>query len=223
MRVKGDMPPGAYSIESQPGKPGFACVRLYENAEEVEAHWEYDEYRLTVPVRDDLPADVEAHYGDWLLTAKGMEHEQDALQQEAAANKLLRVTHEGAELAQASTEEPPATVGTLIAGFEKWAPGNFYEKKYSLFEHEGDVGFTRQDNITAMEHQPPFSPGMEAVYGIRPAPDDQGIYPYRYNMAASEGMKVRDAEGVVWYCYNPVDPLLWPPSEVAAHFRKEEN
>ena len=185
-------------------------MRLYENAEEVEAHWEYDEYRLTVPVRDDLPADVEANYGDWLLTAKGMEHEQDALQQEAAANKLLRVTHEGAALAQASTEEPPATVGVLAEGFQMWAPDREY-KQYELFGHENKVGFARQA-LTSSAVYPPFSPGTEAQYGVRPIPDDLGIYPYEYNMAASEGMKVRDAEGIVWYCYNPVDPLLWPPA-----------
>lgn len=223
MRVRGDnAPPGAYSIESQPGMPECVCLRLYENAHEVAPHWEYDEYRLTVRAREDLAADVEENFAEWLLTAKGMEHAQDALQQEAAAYALQRVTDEGAALAQASTDEPPATVGVLVAGFQKWAPGNFYEKRYTLFEHEGDVGFTRQDNITAMEHQPPFSTGMEAVYGIRPAPDDLGIYPYRHNMAASVGMRIRDTEGIVWYCHTAIDPLLWEPGEVPAHFERED-
>ena len=133
--------------------------------------------------------------------------------------KINAITKEGAALAQASTEEPTATVGVLAEGFPKWEPGMVFEKRYSLFSYNGDVGFTRQENITAYEHQPPFSAGMESVYGIRPVPDDAGIYPYRYNMAASVGMKVRDEAGQVWECYQAIDPMLYPPEQLPAHFR----
>jgi len=76
MRVKGDnSPPGAYTVETQPGKPGFVCVRLYENAQQVteETHWVYDEYQLVVPARDDLDADIEAHLDEWIATAQSLE------------------------------------------------------------------------------------------------------------------------------------------------------
>lgn len=131
--------------------------------------------------------------------------------------KLAAITAEGAALAQASTAEPAATVGVLVDGFPKWEPGAYYEKRYTLFEHKGDVYFTRQPNITAYAHQEPGTTGMESVYGIRPVPDDVGIFPYRYNMAASVGMKVREAD-TVYECYQAVDPMLWPPSQLPAHF-----
>lgn len=133
--------------------------------------------------------------------------------------KLSAITKEGAALAQASTEEPTATVGVLADGFPVWEPGMVFDKQYSLFTHNGVVGFTRQPNTTAMEHQPPFSPGLEAIYGVRPVPDGMGVYPYCYNMAASIGMKVRDEAGQVWECYNAIDPMLYPPEQLAAHFK----
>ena len=57
---------------------------------------------------------------------------------------------------------------------------------------------------------------------MRPKPDLDGVYPYEYNMAASVGMRVRDTDGTVYLCYQPIDPLLYPPSQAAAHFKKEE-
>ena len=131
--------------------------------------------------------------------------------------KINAITKEGAALAQASNEEPTATVGVLADGFPKWEPGMVFEKRYSLFSYQGSVGFTRQEKITALEHQPPFSAGMESVYGIRPVPDDAGIYPYRYNMAASVGMQVRDRD-VVYECIRSIDLVLYPPADLPAHF-----
>lgn len=62
---------------------------------------------------------------------------------------------------------------------------------------------------------------MEAIYGVRPAPDDNGVYPYVYNMAASVGMRVREGDNV-YVCIQPADPLLYPPSQVAALFTLEK-
>ena len=149
---------------------------------------------------------------------------QDAalIVREKTENKIAAITAEGAALAQASTKEPAATVGVLAAGFPTWEPGMIFEKQYSLFIHDGVVGFTRQSGITAQEHQPPFSPGVEAIYGVRPVPDGLGVFPYIYNMAASGGMKVRNDVGQVWECYQAIDPMLYPPEELAAHFKQIE-
>ena len=136
--------------------------------------------------------------------------------------KINAITKEGAALAQASREEPTATVGVLAGGFPVWEPGAYYEKRYTLFEHKGDVYFTRQPGVTAYAHQEPGATGMESVYGVRPMPDDDGIYPYRYNMAANVGMLVRDYEGDVWRCTQPIDPMLYPPEYLPAHFILEE-
>lgn len=58
------------------------------------------------------------------------------------------------------------------------------------------------------------------IYGVRPIPDDDGVYPYVYNMAAVAGMRVRE-NGETYVCTRDIDPLLYPPSQVAAHFTKE--
>lgn len=135
------------------------------------------------------------------------------------AKRLKAFLTEGAALAQASTEEPAATVGVLADGFPEWKPGMVFEKRFSLFQYDGKVGFTRQANITAMEHQPPFSTGMEAIYGVRSIPNEEGIYPYIYNMAASVGMKIEN-NGVVYECYQAIDPVLYSPEQLPAHFKE---
>ena len=75
--------------------------------------------------------------------------------------------------------------------------------------------------VVSAEHQQPGSTGMEAIYGVRPSPDDDGVYPYVYNMAAVAGMRVRE-NGETYVCTRDIDPLLYPPSQVTAHFNKEE-
>lgn len=139
------------------------------------------------------------------------------------AKRLDNVLAEGVRLAQASTEPPSATVGVLSSGIAEWAPGHTYEKQYSLFVYDGIVGFTRQPNITAQAVYPPFSPGTESIYGVRPVPDDLGIYPYIYNMRAEVGMLVRSAkDGAVYRAIQDADPLIWDPADVPAIFAKEE-
>ena len=63
--------------------------------------------------------------------------------------------------------------------------------------------------------------GTEALYGAKPSPDTEGVYPYVYNMAAVAGMRVRE-NGETYVCTRDIDPLLYPPSQVTAHFNKEE-
>ena len=106
----------------------------------------------------------------------------------------------------------------VCPGAARVEPGTSYAQ-YAPFVYDGVMYFTRQA-VTAMEHQPPGSAGMEAIYGIRPIPDDDGVYPYVYNMAAVAGMRVRE-NGETYVCTRDIDPLLYPPSQVAAHFTKE--
>ena len=106
----------------------------------------------------------------------------------------------------------------LAAALEPWQAGTSYAKG-AAFVHNGAVYFARQAVVSA-EHQQPGSTGMEAIYGVRPIPDDDGVYPYVYNMAAVAGMRVRE-NGETYVCTRDIDPLLYPPSQVAAHFTKE--
>lgn len=118
--------------------------------------------------------------------------------------------------AQAGNVAPIAEAGRF--DFPSWAPGKAYAKN-ELFSYNGMVGFARQA-VTAQAHQPPFSPGMEAIYGVRPRPDKFGIYPYAYNMASDVGMRVREGTDV-YLCIQAYPVMTYPPSQVPAHFTKE--
>ena len=72
----------------------------------------------------------------------------------------------------------------------------------------------------AQETWLPFSPGTEALYGARPAPDADGVYPYVYNMAAAVGMLVRDPDdGLVYECTQAISDMLFRPGMIPAHFK----
>lgn len=134
-------------------------------------------------------------------------------------NTHLRVLAEGARMVAESGVEPAATAGVLTAGFDEWQPG----KSYALnepFRYGGMTGFARQQ-LTAQEIYPPFSAGTEALYGVRPAPDADGVYPYVYSMAVAPGMRVRDG-GTVYRCIQPANPLLYAPGDAPALFVKED-
>ena len=150
--------------------------------------------------------------GKWLNGAQARKREIDGKDTRIAALAA-------AGAAQIAGQVPVAEAGLFAAALPAWEPGTSYAQ-YAPFVYEGVMYFTRQA-VTAMEHQPPGSTGMEAIYGVRPVPDAEGIYPYTYNMAASAGMRVREGDAV-YVCMRAIDPLLYPPSQVAAHFTKEE-
>ena len=149
--------------------------------------------------------------GKWLNGARVRKREIDGKDTRIAALAA-------AGAAQIAGQVPVATAGLFAPTLPAWEPGTSYAQ-YAPFVHEGVMYFTRQA-VTAMEHQQPGSTGMEAIYGVRPIPDDDGVYPYVYNMAAVAGMRVRE-NGETYVCTRDIDPLLYPPSQVAAHFTKE--
>ena len=69
--------------------------------------------------------------------------------------------------------------------------------------------------------------GTEALYGARPSPDTEGIYPYVYNMKVEVGMKVRsEKDGNVYIAIQPVTrccmtPRMFPQSLVS--YRRIKN
>lgn len=134
--------------------------------------------------------------------------------------KHLSVLAEGVKMVTESGKEPAATVGVLVDGFPAWEAG----KAYALnepFSYDGKVGFARQA-LTSSSVYPPFSTGTESLYGVRPAPDADGIYPYVYNMAVTVGMRVRDGN-TVYKCIQAANPLLYAPSAVPALFTAEQD
>lgn len=150
--------------------------------------------------------------GKWLNGAQVRKREIDGKDTRIAALAA-------AGAAQIGKAEPVPEAGLFAAALEPWQAGTSYAKG-AAFVHNGAVYFARQAVVSA-EHQQPGSTGMEAIYGVRPIPDDDGVYPYVYNMAAVAGMRVRE-NGETYVCTRDIDPLLYPPTQVAAHFNKEE-
>jgi hypothetical protein len=92
MKTRSNVMPGAaYEIERL--QNGTASVLFVENVEEVlpseEKTYEYDEYRIEIPYRDTLNADIEANYAKWLKFAKDKEYDVVGNEIRAERNHLL--------------------------------------------------------------------------------------------------------------------------------------
>lgn len=118
-------------------------------------------------------------------------------------------------------EDPIAESGKLGFAVDEWVAGKKYEL-YELFTYNGSMGFVKQAH-TAQAHYPPFSTGTEALYGARPIPNDDGKYPYVYNMAATVGMVVIDPnDNQEYVCIQDIATMIWTPSQIPAHFTLNE-
>ena len=112
---------------------------------------------------------------------------------------------------------PTADSGVYAETVEPWQIGKEY-KLNDLFSHAGNLGYVKQAH-TSQKQWIPFTKGTEALYGARPAPNEDGIYPYAYNMAADIGMKVLDPDdGLVYECIQSITDMLYKPHEIPAHF-----
>ena len=137
----------------------------------------------------------------------------------AIHKKNRNILAEGVRMVKEAGAEPAATVGVLVDGFPAWEADKAYALN-EVFSYQGKVGFARQA-LTSSSVYPPFSTGTEALYGVRPAPDADGVYPYVYNMAVTVGMRVRDND-IVYRCIQAANPLLYAPGDVPALFTREE-
>ena len=131
--------------------------------------------------------------------------------------ELDRMNSAGAEAMQNLGKEPPVSAGFFV--YPEWQPNTKY-KQYAMFTYNGNPYFAKQEH-TSLAVYPPGSVGTESLYGARPSPDLDGVYPYIYNMKVDLGMLVRSAkDGEVYECYaNATDTLLNDPADVPAIFR----
>lgn len=126
---------------------------------------------------------------------------------------------------EATSNAPMADVGVFAGGVEEWKAGVEY-KLNDLFTYQGNMGYVKQPTLTSLDVYPPFSVGTEALYGARPNPDADGIYPYVYNMGIYKGMLVRDDDGVLYRSIigtqeRPTE-LLYHPKDVPTLLEKVE-
>lgn len=149
--------------------------------------------------------------------------EQAQMVKQTNDNKINSISRAGVKAVrlycQATGNAPTADSGIFINGVEEWRAGTSYEQN-DLFSYEGNMGYVKQPH-TAQEQQKPFTAGTEALYGARPAPDENGVYPYTYNMACDVGMKVRDGEEI-YECVQAIADMLYAPHETLAHFKLVE-
>ena len=161
MKVKGNNIPEAIHIERYLPKAGYVEVRLTENAVQLEENlWQYDEYVLQIPQRENLAEEIEANLHDWLITGRTLEVNDNAsemadrkatmdvlgvstpAQAEAKHNAMVNA---GAML----TDEQAVTVIDL---YDEWAVGVTYavdarirygEKLYKVLqEHTSQADWT---------------------------------------------------------------------------------
>lgn len=135
------------------------------------------------------------------------------------ADKIDRMNSAGAEAMQTAVlsldTEPPVSAGVFT--YPEWQPDTWYEL-HTLLTYQGMAYFTRQA-VRSSAVYPPGSIGTEALYGVRPSPDSEGVYPYVYNMRVEVGMRVRsEKDGNVYVAIQPADPLTADPVDAVSIF-----
>ena len=183
--------------------------------------YSYQEYRFNLPINYDIPEEISEQLANVLDEFSGT----------AVVLKEENISMQTAGVAQikayceATSNAPMADVGVFAGGVEEWKPDTEY-KLNDLFSYEGNMGYVKQPTLTSLDIYPPFSTGTEALYGARPKPDVDGIYPYVYNMGIYKGMLVRDDDGVLYRSITGTQgqptELLYHPKDVPALLEKVE-
>ena len=131
MKVKGNNIPEAIHIERYLPKSGYVEVRLTENAVQLDENlWQYDEYCLQIPQRENLAEEIEANLHDWLITGRTLEVNDNA--SEMADRKATMDVLGVENVAQAETKKAAIdTAGNMLtdeqavavpALFDSWKP-----------------------------------------------------------------------------------------------------
>lgn len=181
----------------------------------------YKEYRFNLPIDYAIPDEIseELSYSLDEFSGKSQVLEKENLTM--ANDGIMQVK----AYCTATSNPPMADVGVFAGGVEEWKPNTEY-KLNDLFSYEGNMGYVKQPTLTSLGIYPPFSTGTEALYGARPKPDADGIYPYVYNMGIYEGMLVRDDDGFVYRSITGTQErpteLLYHPKDVPALLVKVE-
>lgn len=171
--------------------------------------YSYKEYRFNLPINYTVPDEIseELSYSLDEFSGKSQVLEKENLTMSNTGIMQVKA------YCEATSNPPMADSGVFASGVEEWKPNTEY-KLNDLFSYEGNVGYVKQPTLTSLDIYPPFSTGTEALYGARPKPDTDGIYPYVYNMGIYEGMLVRDDDGVL---YRSITGTQERPTELLYH------
>ena len=184
--------------------------------------YSYQEYRFNLPINYDIPEEIPEQLANVL--------DEFSSRSEVLEKENISMANYGAEQVKEWCEvtgnPPTADSGVFASGVDEWKAGVEY-KLNDLFTYQGNMGYVKQPTLTSLDVYPPFSVGTEALYGARPKPDADGIYPYVYNMGIYEGMLVRDDDGFVYRSITGTQErlteLLYHPKDVPALLVKVED
>ena len=171
--------------------------------------YSYQEYRFNLPINYDIPEEISEQLANVLDEFSGtvvVLKEENTSMQTAGVAQIKAYC-------EATSNAPMADVGVFASGVDEWKAGVEY-KLNDLFTYQGNMGYVKQPTLTSLDVYPPFSVGTEALYGARPKPDADGVYPYVYNMGIYEGMLVRDDDGVL---YRSITGTQERPTELLYH------
>lgn len=184
--------------------------------------YSYQEYRFNLPINYDIPEEIPEQLANVL--------DEFSSRSEVLEKENISMANYGSEQVKEWCEvtgnPPTADSGVFASGVDEWKAGVEY-KLNDLFTYQGNMGYVKQPTLTSLDVYPPFSVGTEALYGARPKPDADGIYPYVYNMGIYEGMLVRDDDGFVYRSITGTQArpteLLYHPKDVPALLVKVED
>lgn len=115
-------------------------------------------------------------------------------------------------------EDLSENAGYFTDLYREWKPGESYNQ-WELIQYDGITIQVRQQ-VTALEHQPPLSEGMTAIYIPYLVPDENGVKTYKYGCSCKKGELFYDENKVIFEyvavdnpsnIYAPSDdlPALW--------------
>lgn len=179
MKVKGNNLPEAVHIERYLPKAGYVEVRLTENAVQLEENlWQYDEYVLHV--QGVTKEEVEANLGDWLITGRTLEVNENASEmadRKATMDVLGVSTPAQAEakhnaIVSAGAMLTDAQALEVIDLYDEWAV-NKQVYAGNRIQFEGKLYKVLQDHTTQADWTPDVTPALyvEVGYGYREIKD----------------------------------------------------
>lgn len=104
----------------------------------------------------------------------------------------------------------PESAGLFASVYRVWVAGEKFTK-WELISHK-NIAYQVQQDVTAIENQPPDATGMLAVYVPYVVAGADGIKPWAYGMHVHTGDLVRK-DGVVWEAKKDMIPCIWEPTE----------
>jgi hypothetical protein len=115
-----------------------------------------------------------------------------------------------------------ADIGKFKGFFDEWQADGGTQRAGTICEWNGAVYVCDVDTMRINGYDPATL--LQTNYSLRPEPDAQGVYPYRWGMAVMKGMRVRE-NGVVYKCILETGEkhykLIYAPSAVPALFTRE--